>query len=149
MKTVLFGDVHAEDGTLVLMDGGIHGVQGHTVILPPSGPASWSRALDGFQPIGRAGSGDFEPSEEERALLGRARDALEELTTEQPQLSFFHPPQHGPPRWCWVIALGLEGATRLVEGGEIASPGILTPLEIRDALEWLRRRVDELSERDG
>jgi hypothetical protein len=146
MKTLFFGEVDAGDGSVVLMDGGIHGVQGHTVIAPTAGAASWTRTLDGFRPVGRPGSGSFELTSDERALIERARTALEELTMERPKVAFFHPPNFGPPRWSWVIAARVGGSVRVLEGGEVASPGTLTPLEIRDVLDWLRRRVDELSE---
>jgi hypothetical protein len=146
VKALYFGDVDVPDGAVALMDGGIHGVQGHIVIAPASGAASWTRSLDGFRPVGRAGGGEFELTADERALLERTRTALEELTVERAHVRFFHAPNLGPPRWSWVIAARVGGAMRLLEGGEVSSPGVLTPLEVRDALDWLRRRVDDLSE---
>ena len=142
MKTLLFGDVDTDDGSLLLMDGGIHGVQGHTVVVPAHGTWRWERCLDGFRPAGKAGSGTFIPSAEEQALVARLRVVVRELAGQR----FHQPIQYGPPRWSWVIAVREGSVLDAVEGGEVSSPGELSPESVRDALAWLRRRVDELSE---
>jgi hypothetical protein len=141
--TAMFGDVAIADGAIAIMDGGIHGVQGHRIVIDPAGAATWERRLDGMQPSGKAGKGAFAPAADE---LARARDAAAKLWELAPQgrRSFSAPIEDGPPRWVWAVVLRRGDEVRVVDGGSIDSPQG-APGPARPLLEWLVKRVDGLS----
>jgi hypothetical protein len=141
VKTSFFGEVDAPDGGIALMDGGIHGVQGHTIIAPPSGAAKWERRIDGVQPLGKPGSGELDPSSEERARLASWRDAVWDLAGAGKD-RYWSDFSHGPPRWVWVIAVRRGDEIRAVQGGDMSWGDEPEPLA--SALAWLRETVDAL-----
>lgn len=143
MRLPYFGDVTLADGAVVVMDGGTHGVQGHTLEIAPSGDGTWQRRLDGFRPSGKAGAGRVELTPDEAERLRRWSDELWALASAGgPSLE--PPSPSGPPRWVFAIVLRREDEVRVVQGGGVASPSG-APNAARPMLEWLVRRVDELS----
>ncbi len=137
MKTSYFGDVAPADGELAVMDGGMHGVQGHALVVARDNrSARWERRIDSFRPSGTPGAGITALTEVEQADLARWREVVGGVAESR----FFPPPASGPPRWVWAIALG----DRLIEGGAIA-PGSDAPAGLAPLLAWLRTRVDGLA----
>jgi hypothetical protein len=132
-----FGSVVLEPGDVVVHDGGIHGVQGHSVERR-GGAWSWQRRLDGFRPHGRAGEGSFVPDAAELAQLSSWLDALWEAAALEPPR---RPPPGAPPRWVWIVAQRRGDELRALDGDSHASLEAAQPL-----LDWLVRRVDALSE---
>ena len=143
VKLSHFGEVTIADGACALMDGGIHGVQGHTLVVEASGDATWERRLDGMQPSGKAGSGRFRASAAEKARLHNWSDQLWQLASGGKK-SFDPPIEQGPPRWVWAIVLRRGDEVRVLDGGGISSP-TGAPEPAQGALHWLVSRVDELS----
>jgi len=144
MKLTFFGEVTLADGELAVMDGGTHGVQGHTVVLGPDGGAAWERRLEGMSPSGKPGSGSFRPTHEELGRLGAWSERIWELAARD--VRFYPSIHHGPPRWVWAIVLRRGDETRALEGGAIPR-GQGAPEEARPLLDWMVERVDALSER--
>ena len=146
MKTVklsMFGDVSIADGAITVMDGGIHGVQGHTLVIPATGDATWERRLDGMQPIGKAGAGQLTLTADEATRLHGWADGLWKLAATG-KSSFDAPIENGPPRWVWAIVLRRGPEVRTLSGGGIASP-TGAPDPAKDVLTWLVTRVDAAS----
>jgi hypothetical protein len=146
MKTVkvsMFGGVSIADGAIAVMDGGIHGVQGHTLVIPASGNATWERRLDGMQPIGKAGSGQLALTADEATRWHAWADELWKLAPTG-KAAFDAPISNGPPRWVWAIVLRRGDEVRVLSGGAIASP-TGAPEPAKSVLEWLVARVDAAS----
>ena len=141
----MFGDVSIADGAIVLMDGGIHGVQGHTLVIPGTGDATWERRLDGMQPIGKAGSGTLALAADEATRLRTWADQMWALAPAGKK-SYDAPIEHGPPRWVWAIVVRRGDEIRFLDGGGISSPAG-APEPAAHALEWLGTRVDAASAR--
>lgn len=146
MKLSYFGEVSIPDGALAVMDGGIHGVSGHTVVVGADGVATWERRLDSLQPIGRVGSGRFQLTAEELSRVARWRDrAWETAAGERLFFSGARADQPPPvPRWVWAVVVRRGDEVRTLEGGSIR-PTEGAPDGVRDLLEWLIRRVDGLA----
>jgi len=139
----MFGDISITDGAIMVMDGGIHGVQGHTLVIPATGDATWERRLDGMQPSGKAGAGQLALAADEVTRLHGWADGLWQLAPNG-KAAFDPPIEHGPPRWVWAIILRRGAEVRVLSGGGIASPtGVPDPA--KDALTWLVTRVDAAS----
>jgi len=143
VKLTYFGEVSVDEGDLVVMDGGIHGVQGHTIHLQRDGHARWERRVEGLQPSGKPGAGSFQPRAEElRSVRAWADEAWRLAGTKQ--RAFYPAPAHGPPRWVWAIVLRRDGHTRTLEGGA-DRPLDGAPGGARDLLAWLIATVDALA----
>jgi hypothetical protein len=142
MKLTYFGDVTVADGALEVMDGGTHGLQGHTIAVERDGAARWERRLDGMRPSGKPGSGTFRPTDEELTRLWAWSDRIWELAAGGG--SYFGSIQYGPPQWVWAIVLRRGDETRAFQGA--AMPLGDAPDEARPLLEWMIERVDRLSE---
>jgi hypothetical protein len=143
VKVPMFNEVSIADGAIHLMDGGIHGVQGHTVVLAATGSATWERRLDGMQPSGEAGAGQLELTADEAAQVRGWAEGLWALAPTG-KASFDPPIEQGPPRWVWAIVLRRGDEVRVLSGGAIASPRG-APDPAKSALEWLQARVDAAS----
>lgn len=143
VKVAMFDEVSIADGEIQVMDGGIHGVQGHTLVIPPSGPTTWGRRLDGMQPNGKAGTGKLELTADEATQLRGWADGLWQLAPSG-QASFDAPINNGPPRWVWAIVLRRGEEVRVLSGGAIVSPTGAPP-PAKAVLEWLVSRVDTAS----
>jgi hypothetical protein len=139
----MFGDVTIDDGAVSIMDGGIHGVQGHTIVIDRAGAATWERRLDGMQPNGKPGKGTFTPTADELAKVRAAANALWDQAASG-HASFNAPIENGPPRWVWAIVIRRGDEVRYVDGGNLTSP-TGAPAEAKPILEWLRTRVDALA----
>jgi len=139
IRTAFFGDNDAHDGGISLMDGGVHGVQGHTIYLPVTGEARWERRIDSVGPSGKAGGGMFLPTDEERARALAWGDELWELAAQKKSYQAINE----PPRWVWAIVIRRGDELRLIEGGAVTW-GSHEPSPLSEALAWLRDRVDEL-----
>ncbi len=140
LEVPMFGEVTINDGELLLMDGGIHGVQGHRLRVPPTGAAAWDRSVDSFHPSGKAGAGELVLTSEERATLKGSADALWELAANG-QTSFDQPIEKGPPRWVWAIVLRRGDEVRVLSGGDVQSPAG-APEAAKSVLTFLVERVD-------
>jgi hypothetical protein len=140
VKVSMFGDVAIADGAIHVMDGGIHGVQGHTLVIAATGAASWERRLDGMRPSGKAGAGQVQLTADEAARVRGWADELWELAPAG-KASFDQPIERGPPRWVWAIVLRRGDQVRVLSGGGIASP-TGAPGPAKSVLEWLVTRVD-------
>ena len=143
VKVPMFGEVSIADGAIVMMDGGIHGVQGHTITIPATGHATWERRLDGMQPNGKAGAGQLDLAVDEANRLHGWVDGLWQLAPAG-NASFDPPINNGPPRWVWAIVLRRGDAVRVLSGGGISSP-TGAPDPAKSVLEWLVTRVDAAS----
>ncbi len=140
VKTSMFGDVAIDDGAIHLADGGIHGVQGHTLVVRATGDAKWERRLDGMQPHGKPGAGALSLTADETKQLRAWADKLWDLAPKG-SASFDTDPRNGPPRWVWVIVLRRGDEVRVLSGGNMSPPdGAPPPAKL--ALEWLIQRVD-------
>lgn len=138
-KPAYFGEVSLDDGGVALMDGGIHGVQGHTLIVNRGKPAQWERRTESLQPSGKPGKGTVVLDMAELAELQKWSDEA------WGKAGRYYPPiEQGPPRWVWAIVLRRGGVTRILEGGE-TSPTNGAPAAARPMLEWLIARVDKLA----
>ena len=140
VKTAMFGNVTLDTGTIYLADGGIHGVQGHTLVVAASGDARWERRLDGLQPSGKAGVGTLKLAADEAKQLVAWADRLWDLAPKG-KASFDPDPKNGPPRWVWVIVIRRGDEVRILQGGDMASPNG-APDPAKAALTWLSNRVD-------
>jgi len=141
IKSSFFGEVDAPDGGVHLMDGGMHGVQGHTIEAPPRGPWRWERRLDGMQPRGKAGDGQLDPAEQERQQLFAWTESAWQLAPSGKADFFEFPPT--VPRWVWCIVIRRGAEVRILQGGGVTWGS--EPKELAPLLEWLRERVDQLS----
>lgn len=145
VKTSYFGELDVlevgEPPAIGLHDGGIHGVQGHTIEPLPDGWWRWQRRLDGMRPAGRAGSGSIQLDDDERRRLAAWSEAAWSLAPRG-RASFFGAPA-APPRWVWAIVLRRGEEVRVLEGGGVTFGD--EPAEVADALAWLRHRVDALA----
>lgn len=147
MKLAFFDEVEAPDGGLVVVDGGIHGVQGHTLAVEAGGAARWERRLDGLMPSGVAGSGTDHLAAEDRARLDDWARAAWDLAGDGGRRSFFAPVENGPPRWVWAVVVRRGADERALEGSAIApshAPHELAP-EIASLLAFVIARVDGLA----
>ena len=142
-KLSYFGGVAIRDGELILMDGGIHGVQGHTLAVAPDGAGRWERRVDSFRPSGKPGAGTFKPDKDELARARAAADRLWVAAEKKSARSFFAPLGHGPPRWVWAIVLRRGDEVRALEGGAVTRTDG-APEDARVLLQWMIDRVDEL-----
>jgi hypothetical protein len=140
VKPAMFGDVTIEDGAIHLMDGGIHGVQGHTIVVPPDGTrVTWERRVDGMQPSGKAGNGTIDLMRDE---LGRVRAWADAAWKLAPMgRKSFADPADGVPRWVWAIVVRRGDEIRVLDGGGMSPPDD-APAETKSALAWLIERVD-------
>ncbi|MEZ4445041.1 MAG: hypothetical protein R3B72_38565 [Polyangiaceae bacterium] len=141
VRTSFFGKVPIADGEIAIMDGGIHGVQGHTLRIPAKGPAHWQRRVDSLQPHGKPGEGDVELTPDELNAIDR--NALWQRAAPGSTTEFFPPVAHGPPRWVWAIVLRRGKEIRLLQGGA-TTVGDLAPPEAKAALTWVQNEVDTL-----
>jgi len=140
----MFDEVAIDDGAVLIMDGGIHGVQGHTLAIPATGAVQWERRLDGMQPSGKAGKGEFALTADEARRVAMWRDQLWKRAPTG-NASFSPPPSEGVPRWVWAIVLRQGDQARVLSGGAMESPAG-APSEAADALRWLVTRVDAASQ---
>lgn len=140
VKTSMFDEIAIDDGAIHLADGGIHGVQGHTLVVPASGAAKWERRLDSMRPSGKAASGTLKLSADEAKQLRAWADKLWDLAPNG-TASFDTDLKDGPPRWVWVIVLRRGEQVRVLSGGNIAPPKG-APEPAKATLEWLIQRVD-------
>jgi hypothetical protein len=140
VKLTYFGDVEVADGELVVMDGGIHGVQGHTLRVAPDGSARWERRVESLQPSGKPGAGSARLSADEAGRVKAWGDAVWPLGGK----SWYPPPDRGPPRWVWAIVLRRGDEIRALEGGATAPPDG-APDAARPLLKWLVEKVDALA----
>jgi hypothetical protein len=145
MKVGFFGEVETDGVALAVMDGGIHGVQGHTIVVRLDDTATWERRLDGLQPSGRAGRGPLQLTDVERRQLEAWSRAAWDAAGPSGRASFFVDPSQGPPRWVWAVVVRRGDEVRLVEGGALDRLGGPVPPPLRPLLDWLVHRVDELS----
>jgi hypothetical protein len=144
-KTVdvaMFGNVAIADGAIAIMDGGIEGIQGHTVVLPATGSPTWARRIEGLQPAGKPGEGTLTLSSEEGARWRGWSDPLWALAPNG-SASFLTATSEGP-RWVWAIVMRRGPEARVLTGGGI-EPGSGAPEPARSALAWLVQRVDAAS----
>jgi len=146
VKTVFFGEVETDGVALAVMDGGIHGVQGHTIVVGLDGTATWERRLDGLKPSGRAGHGGLELTGDERRQIEAWSSATWDTAGPSGRASFFVDPWEGPPRWVWAVVVRRGDEARLVEGSALGRLGGPVPPPLRALLEWLVHRVDQLSQ---
>lgn len=140
VKTAMFGEVAIDDGAIQLADGGIHGVQGHTLIVPARGDAKWERRTDSMQPRGKAGSGTLKLTADESKQLHAWADKMWDLAPKG-KASYDMDIKDGLPRWVWVIVLRRGDEVRVLEGGATSSPEG-APDPAKAALAWLAERVD-------
>jgi hypothetical protein len=145
VKLSYFGEVAIADGEVAVMDGGIHGVQGHTLRIDRDGGGRWERRVESLQPSGKPGAGTFKPSPDELKSLRAWADRLWSAAGTKGG-SYFPPPDRGPPRWVWAIALRRGGEVRTLEGGAMA-PTDGAPADARELLAWTIAKVDELGAR--
>ncbi len=146
VKTAFFGEVETDGVALAVMDGGTHGVQGHTIVVGVDGTATWERRLDGLRPKGGAGRGGLELADDERKRIEAWSRAAWDTAGPSGRASFFVDPSQGPPRWVWALVVCRGGEARLVEGGALVRLGGSLPAPLRPLLDWLVDRVDELSQ---
>lgn len=139
VKTGYFGTVSLGDADALLMDGGMHGVQGHTLRIDQGATASWERRVDSFRPQGTVGDGALELTAEERGWLEGALTVARQLALEG-NTRFFGDGPPRPPRFVWAIVLRHPERPLLLEGGGMALTA--TPPELTPLLSWLRERVD-------
>jgi hypothetical protein len=144
VKVPMFNDVAIEAGAIHLMDGGIHGVQGHTLVIPASGDAQWERRLEGMQPSGKAGSGKLALTAAETSKLHGWSDGLWDLAPKG-TARFDMPIDTGVPRWVWAIVMRRGDEVRVLSGGDMSSPDG-APEPAKSALAWLVTRVDAASQ---
>jgi len=140
VKVSRFGEVSLADGVIQVMDGGTHGVQGHTLVIPPTGPVTWERRLDGMSPNGKAGTGQLELTPDEMTRVRGWADVLWRLAPSG-EASFDPPIKNGPPRWVWAIVQRRGEEVRVLRGGAIVSR-TGAPDPAKAVLEWLVSRVD-------
>lgn len=143
VATAHFGDVEIADGSVILMDGGMHGVQGHQLFVDAGGHARWVRRLDSFAPYGRAGSGTTTLTAAERADLAAWTDVAWKRAGHARHASFYPDISRGIPRLVWILVMRRGAEVRTLEGGEVggdAPPEVAAP-----ALSWLVARVDALA----
>src|SRR5689334_12438789 len=137
-KTVhvaMFGDVTIADGAIAVMDGGIEGVQGHTLVLFAADSPTWQRRLEGMQPSGNAGSGHLALSADDTSTWHTWRDVLWSLAPSG-SATFDPPSSDGVPRWVWAIVLRRGAAVRVITGGGMDPPAG-APEPARSALAWM------------
>jgi len=143
VATSHFGDVEIADGSVILMDGGMHGVQGHQLFVDAGGHARWVRRLDSFAPHGRAGSGTTTLTAAERTRLAAWTDAAWKRAEKTRHASFYPDISRGIPRRVWILVMRRGDEVRTLEGGEVGGgkpPDVAAP-----ALSWLVARVDALA----
>ena len=140
----MFDDVAIEAGAIHMMDGGIEGVQGHTLVIPASGDATWARRLEGMQPSGKAGSGKLALTADDTAKLRGWSDGLWQLAPKG-KASFDMPIGDGVPRWVWAIVMRRGDEVRVLSGGNMSPPDG-APEPAKSALQWLGTRVDTASQ---
>jgi hypothetical protein len=142
-KTSMFGVIALEDGELAAMDGGTHGVSGHTARVLPDGSVRWERRVDSMGHDSNEGKGQVTLDAEERARLAGWADAAFELGG--PAKPWPLPPPAGsppavnpPPPWCWAVLVRRGDEIRVVQGDTWTG----TPPKLAPLLDWLRARVD-------
>jgi len=146
VKTVFFGEVETDGVALAVMDGGTHGVQGHTIVVGLDGAATWDRGLDSLRPHGRAGHGGLELKDDERRQIEGWSSAAWDAAGPRGRTSFFLDPWDGPPRWVWAAVVRRGDEVRLVEGSALRRQAGLAPAALRPLLDWLVHRVDQQSQ---
>jgi len=146
VKTVFFGEVETDGVALAVMDGGTHGVQGHTIVVGSGGAAAWDRRLDSLRPRGRAGHGGLELTDDERRQIEGWSSAAWDAAGPRGRTSFFLDPWDPPPRWVWAVVVRRGDEARLVEGSAIGRLHGPLPPPLRALLDWLVHRVDQLSQ---
>jgi hypothetical protein len=140
----MFEKVVVPDGATMVMDGGIEGVQGHTVTVTADGRATWERRIETMQPSGKEGSGAVPLTEADRSSWATWRDGLWQLGASE-KTDFNPPPSEGPPRWVWAIVMRRGKEVRLLHGGDMDSP-LGAPEPAKSVLVWLTHTVDTASE---
>lgn len=146
VKTVFFGEVETDGVALAVMDAGTHGVQGHAIVVGSDGSATWDRGLDSLEPRGREGHGGLELTDDERRQIEAWSSAAWNAAGPRGRRSFLLDPWDGPPRWVWAVVVPRRDDVRLVEGSAIGWMHGPLPPPLRALLDWLVRRVDELSQ---
>jgi hypothetical protein len=147
-KTRMFGEVEVGDGELVFMDGGTHGVPGHTARVAPDGTMRWERRVDSMGEDRNTGEGSLCLDDRERARLGGWAEAAFRLGDPgrpwPPPVPAEGPPSRPPepPRYCWVVLLRRGAAIRAVEGDNWTGE----PEELVPMMRWLVERVDRACE---
>lgn len=151
LKTIavpMFADVSIADGAVHLMDGGIHGVQGHEIVVPASlDDAPWKRRIDSLRPSGKANAGTLGLDTHDRASFQQWADSLWQLAPRG-KASFDGPLAGGPSRWVWAIVLRRGAEVRVLSGGSM-TPTNGAPAPAQAALAWMIAKVDAASAGDS
>jgi hypothetical protein len=123
---------------LAIMDGGIHGVSGHRVVVSTYGVARWERTVDSVDPQGESGSGLTRLSNRDRDQLAEWADRAWAAARSEGGRANLSKPSFPPevPRWVWAIVVRRGDDVGIVVGNDNA------PKEFRPILEWLRENVD-------
>lgn len=129
---------------VLVQDGGIHGVQGHRLQVPRTGPAIWERTVDSFRPSGVAAAGELALPSTRAAELAVLAEAAWKAAAEGTVKSY-GPVKDGPPRWKWTITLRRGEDTRSLEGGANSALDAATPASALALLRWTHALVDGLS----
>lgn len=137
MKLAHFGEVTLADGDVVIVDGGTHGVSGHTLAFRRSGVVEWARRVGTMGPRGAVGAGTMTLDDATRATAAGWLDEAWVYAANNPTPSTRAP--GAPPRWVWAIAMRRGDEVRVVERDPaIADP----PAELSPLLDFLRDAVD-------
>lgn len=143
-KTNRFDVVSLEDGELVAMDGGTHGVPGHTVWVLPDGTARWERRVDSMGDDDREGEGIITPDAGEKSLLTAWANAAWNIGNPErpwpPPAPDGNPAWLNPvPPWVWAVLVRRGDEIRIVEGDTWTG----APPELEPLLDWMATRIDE------
>jgi len=143
VKVAFFGEVSLDVGGTAFMDGGTHGVAGHSLVIDANGNTSWERRTGSVEPTGKEGKGSITLGSAEQERLGVWTEKLWQLAGAGTR-EFYPPIEEGPPRWVWAIVIRRQDETRILEGGGL--PGSAdAPEPAREPLQWLAERVDGLA----
>jgi hypothetical protein len=140
LVTVYFNKLELTGDSVIMMDGGTHGVRGHTLTWDAHGRGRWERRVDSFDRSGGTGAGELALDAATLSRLGPRLEAAWQLAlAEKGHVRRFPPPDRGPPRWVWAIAMRRGDDAVLLEGGDF--PG-RAPREAKDLLGFLATEVD-------
>jgi hypothetical protein len=142
LETDFFDKLELPGDMVMLMDGGTHGVAGHTLSWDPAGHGHWERRVDSMGSDHRTGAGEMTL---DLATLARVKPMLDRgwlLARAEANHAKRFPPislDDGPPRWVWAIAMRRGDDTALLEGGGFPDSA---PPEVRELLDFLADDVD-------
>jgi len=145
INTLRFKTQSLPKGGLLLIDGGIHGIQGHTLQIAPDGSTRWARRCDGLFPAGSEGDGELILENNVMTTVRAWMDIL--LSRYQDRAQMFFIGQENEPRpcrWVWAAAAERNGIVALVQGGAVY--GLEAPPDLAPMLTRLREMVDAWSE---